>query len=295
MDKRVSIEQAVESIPDGATVALGGLSMNSAPMAYVREIVRQEKRDLTVVAIVAGMSVDWLIAGGCVKKVVSGLVSFEGLGLAPTFRMGVQTGTVAVEEYSEDLLICRLRAQAWNLPFVPTKAGLGTDLIPLHEQAGTIRAEVDPATGEHYVACTRLPVDVALVHAHSADELGNVRVDPKLIWMDNEIVNAAERTFASVERYVDHADVVAEPHRTTYPQFMVSGVSLAEFGAYPSSCFPEYSHHTEFFQTYSAAASDPEEFASFFTSQVVGPETWVDFIQSSGGDEMVASIRRPSA
>ena len=294
MDKRASVEQLVQRIPDGATVALGGLSMNSAPMAYVREIVRQEKRDLTVVAIVAGMSVDWLIAGGCVKKVVSGLVSFEGLGLAPMFRMGVQSGSVEIEEYSEDLLICRLRAQAWNLPFVPTKAGLGTDLISLHEQTGTIREEVDQATGEHYVACTRLPVDVALVHAHSADEFGNVRVDPKLIWMDNEIVNAAERTFVSVERYVDHADVVAEPHRTTYPQFMVSGVSLAEVGAYPSSCFPEYRHHTEFFQAYSAAAADPEEFARFFADSVLGPETWEDFIQSSGGDEMIASIRRPS-
>ena len=75
---------------------------------------------------------------------------------------------------------------------------------------------------------------------------------------------------------------------------MVSGVSLAEFGAYPSSCFPEYSHHTEFFQAYSAAASAPEEFTAFFASRVVGPETWADFIQSSGGDEMVASLRRPS-
>lgn len=294
MDKRASIEQVVESIPDGSTIALGGLSMNSAPMAYVREIIRQRKRDLTVVAIVAGMSVDWLIAGGCVKKVVSGLVSFEGLGLAPTFRMGVQSGAVEIDEYSEDLLICRLRAQAWNLPFVPTKAGLGTDLIPLHEKTGTIRVEVDQTTGEHYVACTRLPVDVALVHAHSADELGNVRVDPKLIWMDNEIVNAAERTFVSVERYMDRDDVIAEPHRTTYPQFMVTGVSLAEFGAYPSSCFPEYSHHTEFFQEYSKAASDPEEFRSFFAERVVGPETWTDFIESSGGDEMIASLRRPS-
>jgi glutaconate CoA-transferase subunit A len=295
VDKCASVEQLVETIPDGATIALGGLSMNSAPMAYVREIVRQEKRDLTVVAIVAGMSVDWLIAGGCVKKIVSGLVSFEGLGLAPMFRMGVQSGRVEIEEYSEDLLICRLRAQAWNLPFVPTKAGLGTDLLPLHEGTGTIRVEVDGATGEHYVACTRLPVDVALVHAHSADELGNVRVDPKLIWMDNEIVNAAERTFVSVERYVDHADVVAEPHRTTYPQFMVSGVALAEIGAYPTSCFPEYSHHTSFFKAYSAAASVPEEFETFFADRVLGPKTWDDFIKSSGGDEMIAEIRRRSA
>jgi len=295
VDKRMGIEQAVESIPDGATVALGGLSMNSAPMAYVREIVRQEKRDLTVVAIVAGMSVDWLIAGGCVKKVVSGLVSFEGLGLAPSFRMAVQSGAVEIEEYSEDLLICRLRAEAWNLPFVPTKAGLGTDLIPLHEQTGTIRAEVDRSTGEHYVACTRLPVDVALVHAHAADEIGNVRVDPKLIWMDNEIVNASQRTLVSVERFIDHGDVVAEPHRTSYPQFMVSGVSLAKLGAYPSSCFPEYGHHTAFFQEYSTAASDPESFSAFFADRIVKPETWEDFIRSCGGDEMATSIRRSAA
>ena len=282
MSKITTVEQAVADIPDGATVAIGGLSMNSAPMALVRELVRQQKRDLTLVAIVSGMAVDWLVAGGCVRKVIAGLVSFEGLGLAPNFRAAVQSGRVEIEEYSEHLLICRLQAQSSNLPFVPTKAGLGTDVLGLHAASGTVREEKDGPTGERYVACARLPVDVALVHAHEADDRGNTRVNPKLVWMDNEIVNAATRTVASVERVVDTAEFSGAPERTTYPRFMIDAVAPALQGAYPSSCFPEYRHDSGFFEAYSRAARDPEEFARFFREQVVEPPHWEDFLAANG-------------
>lgn len=278
MNKVTTLEQAAASIPDGSTVAIGGLSMNSAPMALVRELVRQQKKDLDLVAIVAGMAVDWLVAGGCVRRVLSGLISFEGLGLAPNFRAAVQSGQVAIEEYSEHLLICRLQAQSYNLPFMPTKAGLGTDVLGLHAESGAVREEKDGPTGEHYVACTRLPLDVALVHAHEADERGNTRVNPKLVWMDNEIANAATRTVASVERVVDTAAFTAEPERTTYPRFMIDTVAPAPQGAYPCSCFPEYSHDSEFFMAYSQAARDPKAFNQFFQERVAGPESWEDFL-----------------
>ncbi len=278
MSKITTLEKAAASIPDGSTVAIGGLSMNSAPMALVRELVRQEKKDLDLVAIVAGMAVDWLVAGGCVRRVLAGLVSFEGLGLAPNFRAAVQSGAVAIEEYSEHLLICRLQAQSYNLPFMPTRAGLGTDVLGLHAESGAVREEKDGPTGERYVACTRLPVDVALVHAHEADERGNTRVNPKLVWMDNEIVNAASRTVASVERVVDTAVFTAEPERTTYPRFMIDTVAPAPQGAYPCSCFPDYSHDSDFFMAYSQAARDRETFTQFFQERVAGPETWEDFL-----------------
>ncbi|WP_419919528.1 CoA transferase subunit A [Candidatus Poriferisocius sp.] len=278
MSKITPLEQAAASIPDGATVAIGGLSMNSAPMALVRELVRQQKKDLTLVAIVAGMAVDWLVAGGCVRRVISGLVSFEGLGLAPSFRAAVQSGRVDIEEYSEHLLICRLQAQSYNLPFMPTRAGLGTDVLGLHAESGTVREEKDGPTGERYVACARLPIDVALVHAHEADDRGNTRVNPKLVWMDSEIVNAAARTVASVERVVDTTAFTAAPERTTYPRFMIDTVTVATSGAYPCSCFPEYSHDSGFFADYSRAARDPEEFLGFFRRRVVDPPSWEDFL-----------------
>ena len=110
MNKVRTIEEAAALVPDGATVAIGGLSMNSTPMAFVRELCRRQVRDLTLVPIVNGMAVDWLIAAGCVSKVISGLVSFEGMGLAPMFRHAVQSKQIEIEEYSEHLLICRMQA-----------------------------------------------------------------------------------------------------------------------------------------------------------------------------------------
>jgi len=289
VEKLRSIEAAAALVPDGSTVALGGLSMNGSPMALVRELIRQRKRDLTVVAIVNGMAVDWMVAAGCVKVLITGLISFEGMGLAPNFRRAAEAGTLSVEEYSEYLLIARLRAAATNLPFMPTKAGLGTDVLALHPD--TTRLENDSATGEAYVACTALPVDVAIVHAHAADALGNVRVDPKLVWMDNEIVNAARTTLVTVERIVPHRDFVAEPHRTTYPRFVVDAVVEAPWGAYPSSCFPKYTHDKEFFSAYSKAAKDPEQFQSFWADRVVGPTDQAAFLEANGGVATTLRIR----
>jgi glutaconate CoA-transferase subunit A len=292
LNKIINIEEATAMVPDGATIALGGLSMNSTPMAMVRELVRQGKKDLTVVAIVNGMAVDWLIAGGCVRRVISGLISFEGMGLAPNFRHAVETGACELEEYSEYLLIARLRAAASHLPFMPTKAGLGTDVIKLHPE--TTRLEHDPVTGEPYIACTPLPVDVALVHAHEADSLANVRVNPKLLWMDNEIVNAAGTTIVSVERIIPHDDFLAAPHRTTYPRFTIDAVVEVPWGAYPSSCFPEYVHDREFYAAYSGAAAKPELFREFWTQRVQNPESHADFIHAQGGTATLLRIRRTS-
>jgi len=289
VSKQISLAEAAASIPDGATVALGGLSMNSAPMAFVRELVRAGRRDLTVVAIVAGMCVDWLVAAGAASRVVAGLISFEGFGLAPHFRRGVESGEVTMEEYSEHLLICRLQAQARRLPFVPTVAGLGTDVPALHAESGALRVETDAATGRAYVACTPLAVDVAVVHVHEADVAGNARVNPKLIWLDSEIVNAADRTIVTTERIVDTASFTAEPHRTTYPRFMVDAVCEAPRGAFPTSCFPDYGHDNGFFEDYLAACSSPEALAVFFERRVAGPATWADFlaandVRPAGGD-----------
>lgn len=290
MDRCMTLEQAAALVPDGATVAIGGLSMNGSPMALVRELVRQRRRDLTLVAIVNGMAVDWLIAGGCVRRLITALVSFEGLGMAPHFRRAAESGAVEVEEYSEYLLIARLRAAATRVPFVPTKAGLGTDILALHPH--TTRLESDPVTGEPYVACTPLAVDVALVHAHAADGQGNVRVEPKLVWMDNEIVNASRTTIVSVERLVPHDEFVAAPERTTWPRFVVDAVACAAWGAYPTSCFPEYAHDARFYADYVQAARDAGSFETFWQQRVAGPATHAQFLEANGGAAVLECLRR---
>lgn len=290
--KVVTLDEAAALVPDGSTLAVGGLSMNSTPMAFVRALARRGARDLTLVAIVQGMAVDWLVAAGCVRRVISGLVSFEGLGLAPKFRAAVQAGEVAIDEYSEHTLICALQAETYGVPFMPTRAGLGTDMPALHPD--TTRVETDATSGRSYVACTPLAVDVAVVHAHAADHHGNVRVDPKLLWMDNEIINAATTRIATVERLVPTAAFTDAPERTTFPHFMIDAVAEVPWGAYPSSMFPTYTHDREFFEGYSRAAMsrEPDDFDRFWSSRVVGPEAHGDYLDANGGAATLLRIHR---
>jgi glutaconate CoA-transferase, subunit A len=285
-----SLEDAADLIPDGATIGIGGLSMNGAPMAFVRTLARRRVKDLTVVAVVAGIPIEWLVAAGCVRRVVSGLVSLEGFGLAPRFRQAVQAGQVEIEEYSEHTLICRLQAAAHRVPFVPTKAGLGTDMIGLHPES--TRLEQDGPSGEPYVACTPLPLDFGIVHAGEGSARGNVRAEPKLIWMDGEVARAAATTIVTVERVVPESTFVAEPARTTYPRFTVDVVAEAPWGAYPTSCFPRYGYDGDFFRSYVSAHTGPEEAQRFWADRVDGPESHGAFLDANGGAATLLAIRR---
>ena len=225
------------------------------------------------------------------RRVVSGLVSLEGFGLAPRFRAAVQAGQVEIEEYSEHTLICRLQAAAHRLPFVPTKAGLGTDMIGLHPQ--TTRREQDSATGEAYVACTPLPLDVAVVHASEGDSRGNVRVDPKLVWMDAEVSRAAATTIVTVERTVPESSLPspspgARPIRASW-----STSSPRRRGARTRHrCFPLYGYDGDFFRSYVAAHADPVEAQRFWSERIDGPESHGAFLDANGGAATLLGIAR---
>jgi glutaconate CoA-transferase subunit A len=202
----------------------------------------------------------------------------------------VQAGQVEIEEYSEHTLICRLQAAAHRLPFVPTKAGLGTDMIGLHPE--TTRLERDESSGEPYVACTPLPLDFGIVHAAEASTRGNVRAEPRLIWMDGEVARAAATTIVTVERIVPEATFVAEPARTTYPRFTVDVVAEAPWGAYPTSCFPQYGYDGDFFRSYVSAHTAPEDAQRFWVDRVDGPGSHGAFLDANGGAATLLAIRR---
>ena len=203
------------------------------------------------------MPIEWLVAAGCVRTVVSGLVSLEGFGLAPRFRAAVQAGEVEIEEYSEHTLICRLQAAAYRIPYMPTKAGLGTDMLappPRYDP----RADRPARPASPTSPARRSRSTSAIVHAEAADTRGNVRVDPKLVWMDSELVKApatddrdgrADRPRGELPRRARTARPTRASRSTT--------VVEAPWGAYPTSCFPRYRYDGDFFRAYAAAHADP--------------------------------------
>jgi len=291
VDKVVSISAACDLVHDGDVVALQNMATQAAPMALVRELIRHRRRGLTLVCLVGGIPVDWLAAAGALDRLVGAAVSMEQFGLCQQYRKAVEAGRIRVEELSETALNARLGAGARNLPFLPTRGLIGTDLIAA--DAENLRMVDDPFGGPPVVCCRALVPDVALVHAQRADRAGNVAVDPTALWPDLGIMPKAARTvIVSVEEVVDSAVLRRNPDRTVLPGFAVDAVVEVPYGAHPTSFFPAYGYDARLHLEWAGAAREDGTAAEFLSRYVHGPADHLDYLEAVGGAQTLLSLNR---
>jgi glutaconate CoA-transferase subunit A len=282
IDKVVSLHDAAALVSDGDVVALQNMATQAAPMALVRELIRQERRDLTLVCLVGGMAVDWLSAAGCLSGLIGAAVSMEQFGLCQQYRKAVESGTIRVQELSETALNSRLGAGARNLPFLPTRGLIGTDLIATNSD--NLVMIDDPFGGPQVVACRALVPDVALVHAHRADRAGNIACDASARWPDLGIMpKAARKVIVTVEEIVDSEVLRRDPDRTVLPGFIVDAVVEVPYGAHPTSFHPAYSYDTQMHLDWGKAARDDASAKEFLQRYVHGPTNQVEYLDAVGG------------
>ncbi len=280
-EKITSLAEAAELVRDNDVVALQNMAIQAAPMAMVRELVRQEKRGLGLVVLVGGMAVDWLAAAGVIDRLIGAAVSMEQFGLCQQYRRAVESGRIRVEELSETLLNARLGAGARNLPFLTTRGAIGTDLIALNPD--NLKFIEDPFGGHQVLACRALVPDVALVHAHRADRYGNVQSEPTILWPDIGIMpKAARQVIVTAEEIVDTEVLRRNPDRTVLPGFIVDAVVEVPYGAHPTSLFPNYGYDSRFHRAWADAALDDEKAAAFIDRYVRGPSTQQEYLDTVG-------------
>jgi acyl CoA:acetate/3-ketoacid CoA transferase alpha subunit len=288
--KVATLEEAVGIVADGDVVALQNMATQAAPMALVRELIRQERTGLGLVCLVGGIAVDWLSAAGVLDRFIGAAVSMEQFGLCQQYRKAVESGRIRVEELSETALNARLGAGARNLPFLPTRGMLGSDLIDLNENL--VRFQ-DPFDGETLVACRALVPDVAFVHAHRADSRGNVQIEPTIRWPDLGIFpKAAKKVVVTVEQIVDSEVLRRNPDRTVLPGFAVDAVVEVPYGAHPTSFFPCYGYDTAFHLEWVQVARDDEAAEAFLDRYVRGPATQPDYLAAVGGASRLVELTR---
>jgi glutaconate CoA-transferase subunit A len=288
-EKLTTLDAAVrELVHDGDIVALQNMATQAAPMAAVRELIRQERRNLGLVVLVGGIGVDWLAAAGCLDRVIGAAVSMEQFGLCQRYRNAVEAGRIRVEELSETALNARLGAGARNLPFLPTRGLIGTDLIDVNDNLMLID---DPFGGPPVVACRRLVPDVALVHVHRADRYGNCQFEPTAQWPDLGIMpKAAERVIVTAEQIVDTDVLRRNPDRTVLPGFVVDAVVEVPYGAHPTSFNPNYGYDTAMHLAWVAAARDDDAMRQFLDTHVYGPADQAEYLDSVGGAARLMSV-----
>jgi glutaconate CoA-transferase, subunit A len=237
-DKRMREADVVAQLADGMTIGIGGWGSRRKPLALVRALCASPLRDLTVVSF-GGPDVGLLCAAGKVRKLIYGFVSLDSIALDPHFRAARQRGAVEAMELDEGMLQWGLYAAALRLPFLPTRAGLGSDVLAHHPELKTVRSPY--GDGEELVAMPALTLDAALCHVHRADAAGNGALLGPDPFFDDLFLGAAARRFISCERVVPTAELAADGLQTLrINRMLVDGVVEAPGGAGFTDCEPDY-------------------------------------------------------
>jgi glutaconate CoA-transferase subunit A len=204
-----------------------------------------------------------LMAAGKVRRVVCGFVSLDSIPLEPHFRSGRQQGTVELTEIDEGMLYWGLLAAANRLPFLPIRAGLGSDVMRVNPELRTVRSPY--ADGEELVAMPALDLDAALVHLNRADRSGNAQYLGPDPYFDDLFCQAAQRRYVSCERLVATAELLKEGpvQSLLLNRMMVDGVVEAPGGAGFTSCVPDYDRDEAAQRVYAASAASPAAWAAF--------------------------------
>lgn len=268
-DKRCTDAEVVAELSSGMTIGIGGWGSRRKPMALVRAILRSDLTDLTIVSY-GGPDVGLLCRAGKVRKVVSGFVSLDSIPLEPHYQAARQSGTIEAAEWDEGMLLLGLQAAAWRVPFLPTRAGLGSDVLSLMPDLRTVTSPyptvVDGAEElEELVAVPALELDVAIVHQHRADRSGNAAWLGEDPFMDDLFVRAAERAYVSCEQVVgtDELASLADLPHLRISRMDVTGVVESPNGAHFTECPPDYGRDEAFQKRYAATAKSDEAWDEF--------------------------------
>ena len=291
-DKRMSVDDVVAELRDGMTIGIGGWGPRRKPMALVRAILRSDLKDLTIVSW-GGADVGLLVRAGKVRKLVYAFVSLDSIPLEPSFARARQDGTIPeVVELDEGMFQTGLKAAAERLPFLPMRAGLGSDVLVNNPDIRTVTSPYDEGVGfEELVAVPALRLDVALVHLNRADRHGNATYLGPDPYFDDLFAMAADRTFLSVEQVVDTAGLTVDTpvQRLLLSRMLVDGVVETPNGAHFTTCTPDYERDEKFQKAYAAAAGGTDEdWAAFEQRFLSGDEAAYQAAVAAFTDEQKA-------
>ncbi|WP_244258013.1 CoA-transferase [Streptomyces sp. Tu 2975] len=286
MDKTMTMKDAIASfVHDGDTVSLEGFT-HLIPTAAGHEIIRQGRRNLTVVRMTADIVVDQLLAGGCVTKLVSSFVGNSSAGSLGELRRRIESADpepLEFEEYSHYGMICRYLAGAQRLPFHPLRSYAGSDLPSVNPGIRKVTSPYpgpDGATEEIYVVPPVNP-DVTIVHAQRADRSGNTQVWG-LTGVQAEAVYAARKAVVVVEEIVEDEVVRSDPNRTVIPSHAVHAVVACPRGAHPSFAQGYYDRDNAFYRSWSHISKDPARLRDWMAEWVYGTRDHAEYVAKQG-------------
>jgi glutaconate CoA-transferase subunit A len=293
MSKVIPLKQAVgQLVQDGDLVYAAGFT-HLIPFAAGHEIIRQQKRDLTLARATPDLIYDQMVAGGCARKVIFSYMGNPGVGSLRIVRSEIEAGRLEWEEYSHFGMISRLQAGATGLPFMPMNPTAAGDLERVNPSYRSVR---DPYSGEDVVVVPALKPDVAIVHVQRADADGNAHIWG-IIGEQKEAAFAAERVILTTEEIVNETVIRSDPNRTLIPGFIVDAVCLVPYCAHPSYTQGYYDRDNHFYLQWDEISSSRDATLAYLNEWVYGVKDRAEYWQKLG-DQVHNRLKvgsRPSA
>lgn len=291
MHKDMSARAVISQLRDGMTIGVGGWGPRRKPMALIREILRSDLKDLTIVAY-GGPEVGMLCAAGKVRKVIYGFVSLDTIPIEPYFRKAREAGAVEVSELDEGLLLLGLRAAGHRLPFVATRIGMASAVMTNNPDFKTIRSPYDD--GEELLALPAIKLDAALIHVSRADLKGNTLTFGPDPYFDDLFARAADKVFVTTEEMVDsiasHDPEVMKAN--LFEPYLVAGVVHAPLGAHPTTSFGAYGWDMGHLRAYAATAAEDGGWQAYRDKTIGSDEA--SYIAGVGGEAHVRGLPIPT-
>jgi glutaconate CoA-transferase subunit A len=284
--KIFSAKEAVSRfVEDGDSIAMGTALETAIPFSIGHEIVRQRKRNLTLIGPISDMLFDQIIGSGCVDKVIAAWVGNVIMGVGYNMRRAVEEGipaSVEVEDHTNFTISLALHAGAIGIPFIPTKSLLGTGMIGGDQPFKELEC---PFTKERLALVPARKPDVAIVQAQRSDEDGNTH-----FWggtgVTKEAALAARKVIVVVEEVVGKKVIQRDPNRTLIPGFLVHAVVPEPWGAHPSPMPGYYNRDHEQYITYHHESRDREGYLKWLDRWVFGIEDRKEYLKRMGEERM---------
>ena len=279
-------------MPDGASVALGTALECLIPFAAAHELIRQGRRNLTLVGPISDICFDQLVAAGCARRIVAAWVGNVQHGSGYAFRRALERGVphpIEIEDHSNFSIALALEAAALGVPYLPTRSLLGSDLLTRNAR---LRVAPCPFTGDPLVLVPALAPDVAILHVQRADRHGNCQA-----WGPTGVTAAAGKASRSViviaEELVEPDVIRSDPNRTLLPGFLVSAVVVLPGGAHPSPVQGHYHRDHALYADWHARSATVESADAWLDEWVRAPGDHAGYLAKLGRERL--DRLRPSA
>lgn len=284
-DRLVSMREAVKMIADGSSICCPSFGYEKVAFAFIRELIRQRRKNLYLYGSGMNVDADMLIGAGCFRKAEIGHIGFENIGLAPCFRRSVEKGEMEVEDYSNFIMTMRFWAGMMGLPFIALRSGLGTDIQKTINK-NKAREMQCPFTGEKLMAYTAVRPDFTIIHVQRVDTEGNAHIDGPMY--DNvEKAKSARNLIVTCEEIVTPDVVRRAPEKTMIPGFMVKAIVEVPFGAHPYACYRYYDYDWEHIEQYAEEAKDPKKFQEYLDRYVYNVEDNWSYLKEVGYEKIL--------